>query len=563
MKRVANKIVLLSLICALIVGVMGAGVFYYLSVEKQKEDIELISKSLRDDFDRLIKSEVETAISMLSNFNEMASKGEISIEEAKGFGIALLREMKYGDGGYFWADTKDGTCIVLLGRDTEGTNRMNAKDSKGNFFIKDIIGNALKGGGYSNYWFPKSSGGEAFPKRSYSAYFEPFDMVVGTGNYIDQIDAIIDDVTLQNQKVLRRTITTFFIAVLIVLIIAGLIALYVGRQISNPIIKVVESVKRVANGDLQVDIDIKAKDEVGMLASSINSMVSKLRSVIHDIMNGSENIAAASIQLSSTSQVLSQGASEQASSVEEVSSTMEEIAANIEQNTENSNQTEIISIEANKGISEVAQRSKASAEANKEISDKITIINDIAFQTNILALNAAVEAARAGEHGKGFAVVAAEVRKLAKRSKVAAEEIVSLAEKSLNLAQGAGEVLEVTIPKVENTTKLVQEISAASVEQNNGAGEVNNAIQQFNNITQQNAAASEQLATSAEEMASQAEQLKGSISFFKTGLSSSPIVRTSTNTSTNFSAKNVPQSKSVSKADIKLKDSTDSGFEQF
>nr|WP_319398837.1 methyl-accepting chemotaxis protein [uncultured Carboxylicivirga sp.] len=273
--------------------------------------------------------------------------------------------------------------------------------------------------------------------------------------------------------------------------------------------------KKISVGDLAIDIN-QFGDRTGAINNMLG-MVVKLKEIISNIASGANNIAAASEQVSSTSQQMSQGANEQASSSEEISSTMEEIASNIQQNTDNAQETSKISEEAYKGIQEVAQRAGKADEANKEIVDKISIVTDIAFQTNILALNAAVEAARAGEHGKGFAVVAAEVRKLAERSKVASEEIVGLSQSSLDLAQGAGEVMMTVIPKIENTANLVQEIKAASLEQNDGVSQVNSAIQQLNNVSQQNAAASEELATSSEEMSSQAEQLKDLISFFNIG----------------------------------------------
>jgi methyl-accepting chemotaxis protein len=193
---------------------------------------------------------------------------------------------------------------------------------------------------------------------------------------------------------------------------------------------------------------------------------------------------------------------------------MEEMASNIQQNTDNAQQTDKIATSASSSIAKVSKASEESTASIKNIADKILIINDIAFQTNILALNAAVEAARAGEHGRGFAVVAAEVRKLAERSKIAADEINVLAKNSVKVTEESAVLLNQIIPEIEKTAKLVQEISAASIEQTSGADQINNAIQQLNTITQQNAAASEELATSAEEMASQAEQLQDIISYF-------------------------------------------------
>ena len=304
------------------------------------------------------------------------------------------------------------------------------------------------------------------------------------------------------------------VGLLVIVISIGFIIVLVNL-IAKPIKESVAFANTLAQGNLTVSMQVSQQDEVGILCDALNNMSQKLNEVISGVMDGAENMAAASQQISSASQQLSQGASEQASSVEEVSSTMEEIASNIEQNSENAAHTQKISNAAQAGIVEVNQKAQEAIIANRQISEKIGIINDIAFQTNILALNAAVEAARAGEHGKGFAVVAAEVRKLAENSKKAAEEIVGLSQKGLTLTQNAGEMLAKMLPEIEKTTSLVLEISAASNEQTNGAGQVNSAMQQLNNVTQQNAAASEEMATSAEEMNSQAEQLKDLISYFK------------------------------------------------
>ena len=256
------------------------------------------------------------------------------------------------------------------------------------------------------------------------------------------------------------------------------------------------------------------KDEIGQLADSLTLMLNKLNEIVHNIRTGTDSIAAASGQISSSSQMLSQGATEQASSTEEVSSSMEEMASNIQHNMDNARQTEGISVKATDSMMAMSKIAKESFDSIRTIAEKITIINDIAFQTNLLALNAAVEAARAGEHGRGFAVVAAEVRKLAERSKMAANEIETLSKNSLKVTEESKHMMDSLVPEIQKTSMLVQEIASASIEQNAGADQINSAIQQLNLVTQQNAASSEELATSAEELSSQAESLKETVTYF-------------------------------------------------
>lgn len=299
--------------------------------------------------------------------------------------------------------------------------------------------------------------------------------------------------------------------------VGTIVYLYLNKVLKIPLTRMIAKVKLVSEGDLTISIDESlANNELRILNDSIRQMIENMNRVVNEIKTSAEDLTVASNELSSTSEQLSEAANEQASSVEEVSSTMEEMAANIDNNTSSSKQTETIAIQVSKSIDLVSHSAKESLESVHAISNKINIINDIAFQTNILALNAAVEAARAGEHGKGFAVVAAEVRKLAERSKIAAEEIVSLANRSLKATEDSGQLMFKIIPDIEKTAKLVQDITASSIEQNNGANQVNTAIQQLNTVTQQNAITSEQMSEKAETLLVQSNKLTETISYFKT-----------------------------------------------
>ena len=376
----------------------------------------------------------------------------------------------------------------------------------------------------------------------------------------DNLNSMVDAVAIKveagvgdGENVAQTVKTVLVLCLLVGVGLAIGLGVIIARGISIPVQAGVELAKSIASGDFSQRINLSRNDELGQLALALDEMaggleksagvakeiaagnlevevapasshdqlgnalldmVAKLREVIGQVKQTTNQVTSGTQAMSSSSEEMSQGAAEQAAAAEEASSSVEQMNANIRQNADNALETEKIAIQAASDARSGGEAVDKTVSAMKVIADKIMIIEEIARQTNLLALNAAIEAARAGEHGKGFAVVAAEVRKLAERSQIAAGEINELSSSSVEVAEQAGQLLDVIVPNIQRTAELVQEISAASKEQDAGAEQIMKSIQQLDNVIQQNAASSEEMSSTAEELSSQAFQLEQMVAFF-------------------------------------------------
>ncbi len=377
------------------------------------------------------------------------------------------------------------------------------------------------------------------------------------GDLFEQVNATVRQNIMTDEQMLGHSNDTrmgIMVLSAIAIPFGIFVAFVIARGILVPLRKTVGMIQEMEQGHLQYRLKLDRKDEIGQMGSAMDDFADSLQNeivgsldmlsrgdltfdvtprdaqdavrtalkkvgndltrLVAQVQGASHNVSAGAQAISASTEEMSQGASEQAAAAEEASSSIEQMTANIRQNADNAIQTEKIAIQTASDAQEGGGAVTATVGAMKEIAEKIVIIEEIARQTNLLALNAAIEAARAGDHGKGFAVVAAEVRKLAERSQQAAAEINDLSTNSVEVAEKAGQMLEVIVPKIQRTAELVQEISAASREQDAGAEQINKSIQQLDAVIQQNASASEEMASTAEELSGQSEQLAEMISFF-------------------------------------------------
>ncbi len=513
MRKIHFKIITLVLICLLLLGISMSLISILELRSLGSENITTLDTKLREDFDRMAKSQVESAVSIIRHYYDQRDilGEEAAMETARQAVIA----MRYGTDGYIFIYDSKGETIALLGSDTEGTNRWDLKDEKNNYPVRDIIKTSMDGTGYTTYWYSRPGATEASPKRAYNQYFKAWDWIVGTGNYIDDIDAIIDEERHHLSSTIRSNIIFIIIADLIVMLGAIAFSWFMGKRISRPVEQLATEARKVASGDMTVEMSVKSRDETADLADAFNEMINRMNYTLNDIVRTAQEINFSSAEISDSSQQVATGASEQASSAEEISASMEELSSNIQQNTENSRHSNAIVSKAAEDADAGGKAVEETVESIKFISEKISIIEEIARSTNMLALNAAIEAARAGEAGKGFSVVAAEVKKLAESSQKAAAEITQISAEGVKKAETTRALMVEMVPVIKKSADISEEIKASSDEQARGAEQVNSALMEMDKVIQSNASASEEIAAMTEELKSKSDNLNRLVSFFK------------------------------------------------
>ncbi|MGB8929999.1 MAG: methyl-accepting chemotaxis protein, partial [Anaeromyxobacteraceae bacterium] len=458
--------------------------------------------------DRKVKTRhlVEVAHGVVANYGAEATAGRMTEEAAKRAALAALGTLRYAGSEYFWVNDMEPRVVMHpIKRELDGKNVSDYRDPNGKaLFVAFVQEVRREGEGFIDYMWPKPGRVEPVPKISYVKGYAPWGWVVGSGIYVDDVDAAY-----------ARELRKLGVVTGIIALFVGLLGWFIARSLAIPIREAMGVARRLAKGDLTVTVAAGGRDELGRLLGAQADLVSELSHVIGEVRAGSQALTHASSQVSQASQGLSQGTGELSSSVDSITAALEQMNVSIERNAQNSRLTDEM---ARKGAHDATEGGKAVAEtvaAMNVIAEKISIIDEIAYQTNLLALNAAIEAARAGDQGRGFAVVAGEVRKLAERAQHAAREIGGLAESSVSVADRSRTLLEALVPSIQKTADLVQEVAAASQQQAAGVAQIHQAMMAVDEVTGRNASTSEELASTSEEMAAQAEALTDLMNYFK------------------------------------------------
>ncbi|ATJ82331.1 methyl-accepting chemotaxis protein [Halomonas beimenensis] len=537
------KILLLVLMPLIVSSSALMGFEAYDRIQANQARLAEQRERLLDSRQQAIRGHVELAQSMVQRIAERVPEPR----EAKRQAQELLRAMRFDGDGYLFAFRYDGTMLVQpASPESEGTNMLGATDASGRHMIRDLAERARNGGGYYRYDWPHPATGEPAPKYSYAAAIPEWEWVIGAGVYVEDLDAAMADIAASAHESLMATLLRLFVfGCLVNLAITGLAA-WLARRTVRQLRGTATSIRDIARevaagrGDLTHRLEVRGHDEVAELGEQFNAFLERMQATLLDVQRGAREVHVAAEDIAQGSQELATRTDQAAANLQQTSSAMEEITSTVENNAEHTREADRlvqaaaeVAREGQAAMGEVERTMQDINASSTRIGDIVSMIDAIAFQTNILALNASVEAARAGEHGRGFAVVAQEVRKLAQDSAGAAREIKGLIETSTEhsrhgaeIVQRAGEKMAGIHEGVGQVAAVIAEITAGSREQSLGVGEVNTAVSQLDTMTQENAAMVEQSAGTAAQMREQAERLNRLIGTFVLGepVSAGPVL---------------------------------------
>ena len=495
-------VIVFAILCAVVVSAVAIEIFSVTStISTDKTTTEVYRSRLLEDIKTELKNETQEAMSVCQIMYNRYQAGEMTLEEAKKESANIIRELKYNDGsGYFWVDTSQGVNVVLLGRDTEGQSRWDSVDPNGTYFIQEMIKNGMQdGGGYTELMFAKPNETEPLPKINYTAYFEPFDWVMGTGVWVDHIDTILAEYTSHSHAALMSNITRSVIMLIVLIVIGTAIAIYMGKRITRPIILVTDQMVKMSNSDFsdseemnQVRALKRENNEIGQISEALDLMHNNIRELMLKIFDTTSYVASASEELSASASQSADASEMVANSCTNVANScagqitavtgasqetrafvdnMQEFKDAIEQTTKMIDSTNDA---AKKGAADMTNATNMMATIKSSVENTATVVDalgeqlknidtfvdtiaEIASQTNLLSLNASIEAARAGEMGKGFAVVASEISKLADQSNEAASNITELISEIMHNSNEAVEAMRSGAESVAEGTETVNE----------------------------------------------------------------------------------------------------------
>jgi methyl-accepting chemotaxis protein len=568
----------------LIVGFITIGIFMAYQIITMQSDrkrvLSQLDTQLRSSFDLAMRYQVETAYTMVDKIHKLAEEDSAYLELAKDIAIHLLRDIRYGlrpedkTDGYFWADTREGENIVLYGnKNVEGKNRNDFKDARGNYIIRQIREAALAGGGYTDYWFPKLGETEASPKRGFSMYHAGYDLVIGTGAYTDDIDAIMQEHATNWISIQRVHLLQLIWVAIAGFVMIILVSYWISYKLSKPIQEVSKKLHDISSGegDLTQRIMVQSKDEIGDLARYFNTFVDKLQNMVKNLSEGVRSVASSSVELSTISSqtaiqvsLMTDKSSAVAAAAEESSINTASVAAGVEQASTNLTSVAGATEEMTATISEIATHSEKarsiSAEAGhqahevtvlmqklgvaaSEIGKVTETITAISSQTNLLALNATIEAARAGSAGKGFAVVANEIKELAMQTAAATTDIkarimgvqestqnaVANIEKITSVVHDIERIIMTIASAIEEQSVVTKEVAGNIAQASYGFRDVNERVTQNASVAQSIAqdisgvnlavaqirTGGEQVKMSADELSKLSKQLQSQVGQFK------------------------------------------------